>query len=110
MTGQDAVLDVASLEWEAHVRTTIVESENAASVVDDKDWTMTAAKNEAAFRLQLLKAARWHEFPIRYVHQHSSRVASAHGVGYLNIVSISHKRERAPRSARSDPRTYCRSA
>jgi hypothetical protein len=98
MTRQDAILDGASLEWEAHVRTTIVESEDAAAIVDDKDWTMTAAKNEAAFRLQLLKAARGHKFPVGYVHPHSSRV-STH---YLNIGIISRKRERAPRSARSD--------
>ncbi len=37
MTCQDAVLDGASLEWEAHVRATIVEGEDPpAVVVDDK--------------------------------------------------------------------------
>jgi len=81
VTGQDAVLDAASLEWEAHVRAPIVNGEDAPSVVDDKDWTVTAAKNEAALRLQLLKASGGHEFPVGYVHQHSSRGASAHGVG-----------------------------
>jgi hypothetical protein len=46
MTGQDAVLDAAALEWEAHVRATIVEGEDAAAVVDDKDWTMAAVHNK----------------------------------------------------------------
>jgi hypothetical protein len=29
MAGQDAVVDAAALEWEAHVRATIVECEDA---------------------------------------------------------------------------------
>jgi hypothetical protein len=47
MTGQDAVLDAAALEREAHVRTTIVESEDAPAVVDHKDRTMATVQNEA---------------------------------------------------------------
>src|SRR5262245_66606787 len=35
MTGQDSVLEAAALEREAHVRATIVQSEDAPTVVDD---------------------------------------------------------------------------
>jgi hypothetical protein len=72
MTGQDAVLDAAALEWEAHVRATIVEGEDTPAVVDDEDWTMAAVQNEPSLRLELLKAPRDHEFSIRHVHQHTS--------------------------------------
>jgi hypothetical protein len=51
MTGQDAVLDTAPLEREAHVRATIVEREDAAAVVDNKDRTMTAVHDEPTLRL-----------------------------------------------------------
>ena len=50
MTGQDAVLDAAPLEREAHVRATIVESEDAPAIVDNKDRTMTAVQNEPPLR------------------------------------------------------------
>jgi hypothetical protein len=42
MTGQDAVLDAAALKREAHVRTPIVEGEDATAVVHNKDRTMAA--------------------------------------------------------------------
>jgi hypothetical protein len=42
MTGQDAVLDAAPLQREAHMRATIVEGEDAAAVLDDKDRSMVA--------------------------------------------------------------------
>jgi hypothetical protein len=51
MTGQDAILDTAPLEREAHVRAAIVEGEDAAAVVDDQDRTMTAVHDEPALRL-----------------------------------------------------------
>jgi hypothetical protein len=68
MTGQDAVLNAAALEREAHMRATIVEGEDAPAVVDHKDRTMIAVQNEASFGLQLLKAARQSEFLVRSVH------------------------------------------
>jgi hypothetical protein len=46
MTGQDAVLDAAAFEREAHMRATIVESEDALALVDDKDRTMATVHNE----------------------------------------------------------------
>jgi hypothetical protein len=58
MTGQDAVLDAAPLEREAHVRATIVKGEDTFAVVNDKDRSMVAMKNKASFGLQLVKAAR----------------------------------------------------
>ena len=51
MTGQDAVLDAAALQWEAHVRAPIVEGEDAPAVVDDEDRAMTTVQNEPALRL-----------------------------------------------------------
>ena len=51
MTGQYAVLDAASLEREAHVRTPIVEGKDPPAVIDDKDWTMVAVQNDPPLRL-----------------------------------------------------------
>jgi hypothetical protein len=72
MTGQDAVLDAAALEREAHVWAPIVEGEDAPAVVDDKDWTMAAVHNKPPLGFQLLKAACEHEFSIWHVHQYTS--------------------------------------
>ena len=58
MTGQDAVLDTAALEREAHVRAPIVKGKDAPAVVNDEDRTMCTVHNEPPLRLQLLKAAR----------------------------------------------------
>jgi len=51
MTGQDAILDAAALKREAHVRTPIIEGEDAPVVIDDKDRTVIAVQNKASFRL-----------------------------------------------------------
>src|SRR5213078_90896 len=51
VTGQDAVLDAAALEREAHVRAPIVEGEDAPAVVDDEDRTMAAVHNEPPLEL-----------------------------------------------------------
>jgi hypothetical protein len=72
MTGQDAVFDTAPLKRETHVRTSIVERENAPAVIDNKDWTMTAVQHEPALSLEFFKAACEHEFPARHVHQPAS--------------------------------------
>ena len=72
MTGQDAVLDAASLERKTHVRATIVEGEDTPAVVDNKDRTMAAVQNEPALCLQFLQATREHEFLARHVHQFTS--------------------------------------
>ena len=58
MTGQDAVIEAAALEREAHVRAAIVESEDAPAVVNDEDRTMAAVQYEPPLRLELLKAPR----------------------------------------------------
>src|SRR5438445_13621861 len=57
VTGQDAVLDAAALEREAHVRAPIVEGEDTPAVVDDEDRTMATVHDELPLDLQLLKAA-----------------------------------------------------
>jgi hypothetical protein len=74
MTGQDTVLDAASLERETHVRATIVKREDTPAVINNKDRTMAAVQNEPALRPQFLKAACEHEFPARHVHQLTSSV------------------------------------
>src|SRR5262249_20164799 len=51
MAGQDAILDAAPLEREAHVRATIVEGENVPAVVDDEYGAMGAVYNEPTLRL-----------------------------------------------------------
>ena len=78
MTGQDAVLDAASLKREAHVRATIVEGEDATTVVNDKDRPMIAVQNDAPLRLKVLKAAGEHELFIRSVHDISPVACRLH--------------------------------
>src|SRR5262245_42321063 len=72
MTGQDSVLEAAAFEWKAHVWATIVESEDAPMVVDDKDRTMATVHDEPPLRLQFLKAPRERKFRVRRVHEHAS--------------------------------------
>jgi hypothetical protein len=86
MTGQDPVLDAAALQREAHVRATIVDGEDAPAIVDHKDRTMGAVQNEPPLCLELLKAAREHEFHGWYVHQHTCRGCLFAGFRYLKIV------------------------
>jgi len=74
MTGQDAVLDSASLKREAHVGATIVEGKDPPAVVDDEDRTMATLHNAPALRHQLFKASHEHEFAIRCVHAHTSSI------------------------------------
>jgi hypothetical protein len=52
MAGQDAILEAAPLEREAHVRASIVEREDAPTIVDDEDWAMGTMHDESALRLQ----------------------------------------------------------
>jgi hypothetical protein len=73
VTGQDAVLDAAALEREAHVRAPIVEGEDAPAVVDDEDRTMATVHDQPPLDLQLLKAARQRKFLARRVHERTSR-------------------------------------
>jgi hypothetical protein len=83
MTGQDTVLDAAALERETHMRATIVEREDAAALVNDEDGPVVTMHNQAALRLQLLKAAGEREFLVRRVHEHTSVLGclGAHAFG-----------------------------
>ena len=49
MAGQDAVLDAAAVEREAHVRASVVEREDAAAVIDDEDRPMGAVQTSRPF-------------------------------------------------------------
>ena len=64
MAGQDAVLDAAAVQRKAHVRTAIVEREDAPPVMNNQDWAMAAVHDEPAFRLQFIKPAREDEFRV----------------------------------------------
>ena len=55
MTGQDSVLDAAPVEWEAHVRATVIEGDDAPAVTDNEDWAMGAMHDDPALRLQLVE-------------------------------------------------------
>jgi hypothetical protein len=73
MTGQDAILEAAPLEREAHVRASIVQREDAPTIVNDEDWAMGATHDESALRLQILEAPRKREIHVRHVHDRTSR-------------------------------------
>src|SRR5262249_15753360 len=79
MTGQNAVLDPAGLQRKAHMGATIVEGEDAATVVDDEDRPMATVHNEPALRFQLLKASRECELLVGRVHEHTSPQLSLWG-------------------------------
>lgn len=74
VTGQDAILDSASLERKARVWATIVQAEDPPAVVDDEDWTMATLYNEQPLHPQLFKASHEHESVIRCVYAHTSRI------------------------------------
>src|SRR6516164_403862 len=96
MTGQDAVLNAAALEREAHVRAPIVEGEDAPAIVDDEDWTMATVYNDPPLELQLLKAARQRKFLARRVHEHTSHRRFGGAKVLRNIGILSRKGERMP--------------
>src|ERR1700687_6197517 len=84
MTGQNAVLDTAALERKAHVRTPIVERENATVAVDDEERTVRPPHDHPPPPLQLLKAAHPHKTGARKI---------IHGRSRLAIVRHSPRRE-----------------
>ena len=57
VAGQDAVLDAAPIERETHMRAAIVEREDMAALVHEKDRAMAAVHNKPALGFQLLKGA-----------------------------------------------------
>ena len=67
MTGQNAVLNAASLKRKTHVRTTIVQGENAPPIVDDEDRTMAT--------VHIVKAPSKRKFLVRSVHKLSAVVS-----------------------------------
>jgi hypothetical protein len=61
VAGQDTVVDAAAVERKAHVRTAIVERENALAGVNDEDRTVRPADDELSLCLQFLEATRSHK-------------------------------------------------
>src|SRR5919205_2015069 len=54
MAGQDAILDAAAVERKAHMRTAVVDGEDASTVIDDEDWEVIATHDQASLGLQFL--------------------------------------------------------
>src|SRR6266853_2960440 len=77
VAGQDAVLDAATIQWETHMRTAIVEREHVPVLVHEENRAMSAVYNDARLGFQLLKAARAHEIRGRSIHGRLIRQASA---------------------------------
>ena len=73
VAGQDTVLDAPAVERKAHVRTAIVERENALVGVDDEDRTMRPTDDELSRRLEFFEAARAHEIRGWNIHGRSYR-------------------------------------
>jgi len=61
MAGEDAVIDAAAFEREAHMRAAIVERQYLPVIVHDENRAMMAVHNQPPLRLQLLNGARAHE-------------------------------------------------
>ena len=69
MAGQNPVFDRAPVKWKTKMGATVVEREDAATVVDYQYRTMAAVHHEAAFRLQFIKAACQDKFRAWRVHK-----------------------------------------
>ena len=69
MTGQDAVLDAATVERKAHMRAAVVEGEDVPAIVDDQDRRVAAVHHEPPLGLQLGKATCAHKVRCRRIHR-----------------------------------------
>ena len=69
VTGDDPVLDAASVERETHMRASVIEREDATSVVDDQNRAVAAVNDDPALRLQFIKAACDDKFRVWRVHR-----------------------------------------
>ena len=54
VAGQNAVLDASAVEWEAHMRTTVVEGKDSTPVFNDQNGAMRATDDEPPFALEFL--------------------------------------------------------
>src|SRR5687768_4263708 len=61
VAGQDPVLDTAAVEWETHVRTTIVKGVNVSGIIDQQDRGMAAMHDEAPLVLQIGQGSYMYE-------------------------------------------------
>jgi hypothetical protein len=77
VAGQNAVLDAATIEWEAHMRAAIVEREHVPALVHEENRAMSAVHNKPPLSFQLLKAARAHEIQGRVIHRRLIRQEAA---------------------------------
>src|SRR5215207_7278049 len=75
MTREDAVLDAAAIEWEAHVWAAVVEREHASPVINHQDRGMPAMHHEPTLGLELAQAARAHKVGGRPIHRCRSQCA-----------------------------------
>ncbi len=68
VAGQDAVLDAAAVEREAHMRAPIVEGENTARLVNHENRPVAAMNDEAALGFQLFECPGPHVARSQFVH------------------------------------------
>jgi hypothetical protein len=54
---QNAVLDASTVEWEAHMRTAVVQGKDSTPVFDDQNGAMRAPDDEPLFALEFLDRA-----------------------------------------------------
>ena len=54
VAGQNAVLDAPAVEWEAHMRTAVVEGKELTLVFNDQNGAMRAADDEPSFGPEFL--------------------------------------------------------
>jgi hypothetical protein len=66
---QNAVLDASTVEWEAHMRTAVVQGKDSTLVFDYQNGAMRAADDEPAFAREFLDRACALEFG---AHNHAS--------------------------------------
>src|SRR5580704_184795 len=76
MAGQDAVLDAATLQRETHMRTAVVEREDAPIFVHEQDRAVAAVHNQPTLVFRLLKTACVHEIRGRGIHGRRAGVVS----------------------------------
>jgi hypothetical protein len=93
VTRQNAVLDAAPVEREAHMRAAVVEREDAVAVVHDQDRAVATMHDEPAFRLQFIEAACENEFRGRRIRKHArgsklGRQIGPHSANFMSYASI----------------------
>jgi len=54
VAGQNAVLNASAVEWEAHMRTAVVQGKDSTPVFEDQNGVMRTADDESPLALEFL--------------------------------------------------------